>query len=124
MQTAINGFYVYAFHHDDGRLGWTPLNEFRHPVLDGSLGEEVEKEGITPEFQDRLVKTLKACGWEGDGQLEAMMVPPWLGTSTGWFPVFHVKQSNNGTSWIASERRLTLEELDSELPMSLYRGNP
>jgi hypothetical protein len=57
---------------------------------------------------------------EGDGLLEAMMVPPFLTSRgiTNWFPVFHVKQSNNGTSWIASEEPLSAETLNPETPIS------
>ena len=106
MQKTVNGFYVYAYHHDDERLDWIPLDKFRYPILQGPLGQEVEKEQNTPEFRKRLSEALAVCGWEGDGQLEAMMFPPWLGTLTGWFPIFHVKQSNNGTSWIASETQI------------------
>jgi hypothetical protein len=106
----LNEFYVYSYEHDDELLGWIPIEQFKFPVW--RRGPDKLEEGNTPEFRKRLTETLKACGWEGDGRLGAMMLPPWLGSLTGWFPVFHVKQSNNGTSWIASERELTLEDLN------------
>ena len=98
MQEAINGLYVYVYHHDDDRRGYTPLDKL--------------SDKVSTTFVEKLTTTLKACGWEGDGKLEAMMVPAFLSTeSTGrWFLIFHVKQSNNGTSWIASEYPLTVED--------------
>lgn len=119
MQQPINGLYIYAYHHDDERMGWIPIEEFRLPVYTTPFNSE--QRPLSPEFIEEIKSTLSSCGWEGDGRLEAMMLPPWLSELTGWFPVFHVKQSNNGTSWIACERRLTLEDLDSDLPYSIYR---
>ena len=111
----VDGFYVYSYCCDDERQGWISIEEFKYPLVryDSDNGE-TEEECNTPQFRQRLKQALVECGWEGDGRLEAMMFPPWLGTLTGWFPVFHIKQSNNGTSWIASERKLTLEELNEE----------
>src|ERR1700731_2685048 len=51
-----------------------------------------------------------------------MMVPPFFSAEgyNGWFPIFHVKQENNGTSWIASKSSLSIENLDPELPRSIF----
>jgi hypothetical protein len=51
---------------------------------------------------------LKKAGWEGDGELTVAWVPPFVGQVDDNFGlcVVHVKQSNNGTSWIASEKPL------------------
>jgi hypothetical protein len=62
MQKTINGFYVYAYHHDDDRRAYTPLDRFSHKVLDGPFGEEKEKETITPSFVEKLSATVKAYG--------------------------------------------------------------
>ncbi len=108
MQKPINGFYVYAYHHDDDpRGGWIPLEKLSH---------------LTPSFSEKLSATLKSCGWEGDGKLEGMMIPPFFSeeSTNRWFPIFHVKQSNNGTSWIASEYPLSVEDLNAELPRALF----
>lgn len=93
----MDGFFVYTFHHDDdAHPGWKPLTD---------------QEGI-----NTLTALFKECGWEGDGNLEWMLVPPFFGegTSNRWFPIYHVKQSHRGTSWIASKHRLTVEDLNAE----------
>src|SRR5215813_6796887 len=99
VMESTNGFFVYSYHHDDDRQGWTPLQTFRY------LDHDYEKQALDEGLTDSLVVALKECGWEGDGDLEAMMVPPFFTDTafTNWFPIFHVKQENNGTSWIASE---------------------
>lgn len=93
---AIDGFFVYTYHHDDDGAGWQLLTD---------------QEGIAA-----LTSLFKECGWEGDGKLETMLVPPFFGDGTWnrWFRIYHVKQSNNGTSWIASKHRLTVEDLTVE----------
>ena len=115
---SVNGLFVYLYHHDDDRHGWTPLERFKRPVYFDPGHEDQSGRptltGLTPEFIASVHMTLMECGWEGDGTLEAMMVPPFF-TNQGdsfWFPVFHVKQRNNGTSWIASERPLSVEDIE------------
>lgn len=110
-----NGFFVYYYHHDDDGQGWTPLQDFRYRNY---VREDVEKEALSPDFIEKLASALKEFGWEGDGALEAMMVPPFFtaGGDNYWFPVFHVKQENNGTSWIASEYQLSVEDLNAQSP--------
>jgi hypothetical protein len=95
MEKSIAGFFVYSYHHDDDGAGWQPLTD--------------------PETITTLTSLFKECGWEGDGKLEWMLVPPFFGDSTWnhWFRIYHVKQSNNGTSWIASKHRLTVEDLNA-----------
>jgi len=39
MQKAINGFYVYVYHHDDDpRGGWVPLEKLSHLTPTARLG--------------------------------------------------------------------------------------
>lgn len=107
----MNGFHVYSFEHDDDLRGWVPIDKFRTP----NWSKEGAEEPLAPEYIASLRAALTSCGWEGDGQLGGMMVPPFF-SSEGygtWFPIFHVKQSNNGTSWIASEVPLGTESLNA-----------
>jgi hypothetical protein len=92
----MSDFFVYTYHHDDDRAGWEPLTD--------------------PEGIATLTDLFKGRGWEGDGQLEWMWVPPFFGEKTWnrWFQIYHVKQSHRGTSWIASKHRLTVEDLSEE----------
>jgi hypothetical protein len=110
----VNGLFVYSFHNDDDQQGWTPVENFS--FVNYSNGGAPDKEVLSSSVIENVKTTLKVCGWEGDGQLGAMMVPPFFAAQGDnfWFTVFHVKQVNNGTSWIASERPLSIESLDPE----------
>jgi hypothetical protein len=71
---AINGLFVYAFHHDDDLQGWVPLASFSYR----STSDPHKKEVPSPALIQKLTATLKECGWEGDRVLQAMMVPPFF----------------------------------------------
>jgi hypothetical protein len=105
MEKPINGFFVYTYQHDDEQACWQPLTD---------------QEGITS-----LTALFKACGWEGDGKLQWMLVPPFFGDATcnRWFHIYHVKQSHRGMSWIASKYRLTVEDLNANLPRSIFEDD-
>ncbi|WP_419787985.1 hypothetical protein [Pseudodesulfovibrio sp.] len=55
-------------------------------------------------------------GWEGDGELGLIWLPPFVldNPDTYGTYVWHVKQRNNGTSWIASSERLNFRELEQQ----------
>lgn len=112
---AVNGLFVYSYQHDDYLEGWIPVEKFTLRNY-SSEREQPERVGLSPEEIDDVRRTLKLCGWEGDGTLDAMLVPPFFASHSnpGWFPVFHVKQSNNGISWIASVYELSTENLNQE----------
>jgi len=97
----IHGFFIYSYGHNDGMKGWTPLECFE------------DARYRSPEFLEKLTSALKLCGWEGDGPLEGMMLPPFFSSErdTRWFPVFHARQKSDGVSWIACERPLSFENL-------------
>lgn len=117
---SINGIYVYSYHHDDDQQGWIPIRSFSYR----GTSYPDHREAPSEEFVEKLSKTLKDCGWEGDGVLGAMVVPPFFAADGGnhWFPIFHVKQENNGTSWIASEYELSIDNLDAKLPRSIFES--
>jgi hypothetical protein len=109
---STNGLFVYSYQHDDDQQGWTRVEAFSY----SRNGVEREDITLSPDFVEKLRSTLTECGWEGDGHLGAMLVPPFFSNDGDnyWFPIFHVKQGNNGTSWIASERPLGTENLNVE----------
>jgi hypothetical protein len=89
-----HGFFVYMFHHDDDRSGYVP---------------------VVPEGKSDLDSGLRAAfteaGWEGDGTIVQVLVPPYFTPecrqiTLNWFPIYFVKQENNGTNWIASKYEL------------------
>jgi hypothetical protein len=62
----------------------------------------------------RIKSHLSNHGWEGDGVLQLLWLPPFVGAGiedTWGICVWHVKQSNNGTSWLASPVPLDFERL-------------
>jgi hypothetical protein len=106
--------YVVDFHHIDDYRCLRPLRE---AVLDPHTGEPTDAAASREEEQrlrSELVALFTDAGWEGDGDIECIFVPPCLfGGEDGWCGIiYHVKQSNNGTSWLAIPKgmRLSLPE--------------
>jgi hypothetical protein len=52
-----NGFFVYSYGHDDDMQGWTDIRSFRY------LNYDMEEQALDQEFIEKLVMTLKECGW-------------------------------------------------------------
>lgn len=90
---AVDDFYVYSYHHVD---------ELAHmPRAEEVLGNV---DGFAEAFE-RIKERLKVAGWEGDGEIRLMWIPPFVGAGvedTWGVGVWFVKQSNNGTAWMAS----------------------
>jgi hypothetical protein len=67
--------------------------------------------------ETQLLSALRAgwtkSGWEGDGEIEFVLLPPYIfdEDEVAWQPVFHVKQENNGTSYVASPVPLSSKSL-------------
>jgi hypothetical protein len=100
--SAIEHYYVYEYQHLDSRGFMFDAKDVLARAKNGS--EVVEK------VKARLLKE----GWEGDGELELLWLPPFLGAGvqdTYGVCVWHVKQGNNGTSWLASPVPLPFERL-------------
>lgn len=98
----VDDFYVYSFHHIDvhsfERLPWE--------VLDAT-SDQVRL------LTHQLEALFRAHGWEGDGDVRLLWLPPFVmaDPDTWGVPVWHVKQSNNGTSWLAAEAPLNFPAL-------------
>ncbi|MFY1030338.1 hypothetical protein [Pseudomonas asiatica] len=94
---------MYSYHFIDDRLFFLNARE--------TLGEFPDGYAIINEAE----KLLKQHGWDGDGVLELLWFPPFIGVGvedTYGVVCFHVKQSNNGTSWFASRFELPFESLE------------
>jgi hypothetical protein len=95
---------VYQYHFLDD------LSFIRRPedVFDES--EKGEIESFVAAVKDRF----REAGWEGDGEIGIIWLPPFadVGTedTTGTY-FWHVKQSNNGTSWLACNVSLNFRRL-------------
>lgn len=99
----IANLFVYSFEHIDVR------SFERHPaeVLDVGPDElELLTRGVATLFEQH--------GWEGDGDVCLLWLPPFVladPDNTWGIAVWHVKQSNNGTSWLAATAALDFPAL-------------
>src|ERR1017187_2909236 len=97
-------FFVYTFHFIDHTRGFSP-SEVYDPIRQEALGTRES------EMRDLFTR----AGWEGDGRIEIFQIPPVVlpGSGHDGFLIWHVKQTNNGTSWLASEVPLpSIESLE------------
>lgn len=94
-------YRVISYEHIDDYRCFQPLvaslteweSEDQHP----HLTEELES------LRSALNKLFLDAGWEGDGIIECTFLAPCF-SSSGYSNceiIYHVKQSNNGTSWLA-----------------------
>lgn len=60
-------------------------------------------------------------GWEGDGEIGLLWLPPFADTGTedtfGTY-IWHVKQQNNGISWLLSPVELHFKRIEAQNPMN------
>ena len=105
MSFDISNYHVVDFHFiDDGRC----LSPLADSNVDGmeplTKAEIIEKRSL-------LEKIFKDAGWEGDGDVNCIFLAPCFSGDTDGHCniIYHVKQSNNGTSWLAIPKWLDLE---------------
>ena len=94
----MNEFYVYLFEHIDVSSFIMPVEKFF----------ELHPEYQFDEYLEGVKEKFMRAGWEGDGKIGIIWIPPFMTGSedcVGNF-VFHVKQATNGTSFLASEYML------------------
>jgi hypothetical protein len=91
--SVVDDYLVYQYHHID-TLAY---------MLDA---ETILKQHASGGALIKRIKShLRNNGWEGDGVLQLLWLPPFIGAGiedTWGVCVWHVKQYNNGTSWLAS----------------------
>lgn len=89
----VQDYEVYQYQHID----CLDLMPFAEAVLQGVPNRTEVLTAVSNKF--------RSCGWEGDGQIRIMWIPPFMGAGvedTWGFVVWFVKQSNNGTAFMAS----------------------
>ncbi len=99
---AINSYFVYRYHFIDSPHYMKSARE----VLGGTDNTE--------EILEEVGEKLKKAGWEGDGEVQLLWIPPFMGAGvedTHGILVWHVKQRNNGTSWFLSPVPLPFSRL-------------
>ncbi len=103
-------YYVVDFEHiDDFRC----TRALREALAEGIAEDTLSREQQTnlQALREELSHLFLAAGWEGDGEIECIFIAPCF-SSRGWTSceiVYHVKQSNNGTSWLAIPKDLRLQ---------------
>jgi hypothetical protein len=64
---------------------------------------------LLDKYVDAVKERFKKAGWEGDGSIGIVWLPPFVGIGvedTWGSYLWHVKQSNNGMSWIGGDNDL------------------
>jgi hypothetical protein len=106
---AIRNYRVYEYQH---------LDELRFMPLATEVLQAVPNAN---EIIEAVREVLGRAGWEGDGDLQMMWLPPFVGAGVedthGAF-IWHVKQSNDGTSWLASPVELPFDRLREQNELS------
>jgi TIR domain len=99
---SIKDFHVYQYEHVDF-LGFMPRAQ---AVLHAVENADAVLKAVGQRF--------KRAGWEGDGEIQLMWLPPFVGAGvedTWGVAVWFVKQDNNGTAFIASPVPLPFSRL-------------
>jgi hypothetical protein len=102
-------YYVVDFQFIDDVRCIRPLSEaVRDPHQEEA--DSVANLGKEEKLRSELGALFLAAGWEGDGEINCIFLPPcFLAREDGWcIPVYHVKQSNDGISWLAIPRDMKL----------------
>jgi len=89
-------FRVVDYYHIDDMRCFRPLCE--------AVAKDPGGMSRLPELQEELERIFLKAGWEGDGEIRCLFVPPCFynaSGSTDCAVIYHVKQRNNGTSWLA-----------------------
>src|SRR5215469_1337963 len=98
-------YHVVDFQHIDDLRCFRPLaDDFRDAPIRTS-GKRKSKQ-LENKLRSELAEIFKQAGWEGDGKIQCFFVPPCFSVhgrdgDTSCVSIYHVKQKNNGISWLA-----------------------
>lgn len=117
----IGGYYAYQYEHlDDLRFIRTPEDFL------GSFGSDKPSREDIAHILTAVEKKFREAGWEGDGTIGVIWLPPFVDTGiedTWGTYLWHVKQSNNGTSFVLSHGPLQFQRIRAQNEFS-PRGRP
>jgi hypothetical protein len=105
IKTIMNYRAAY-FHYVDDLVGQIPFADYFEEIH-REWGEPLD----IPAIKAALAKAWISLGWEGDGDFTVFALPPFLAGigSNVCQPAFHVKQGNNGTSYLAWPKDLCVD---------------
>ena len=113
--SVIDDYFVYSYHFVDTLAWMTPAS-----FALAKVPEQI-REKIFARVRNRLLNS----GWEGDGEIQVLWLPPFTGAGvedTFGICVWHVKQLNNGTSWMASPVLLPFDSFNEQNPERALKG--
>lgn len=95
-------YYVYVYEHVDDNRMMLSLDEYKQQYSTQS------NQDFDRELEEVIKPLFRQAGWEGDGEVQMAWIPPFCTSYyvTSGFFVYHVKQGNNGTSFIYSPYEL------------------
>lgn len=110
---SVKEFHVYSYHYID-------FHDYTKPAQ-----EVLEHWSRRDDFISALKNLWLAYGWDGDGVVTTIWLPPFLiedlNDEVGHI-IWHVKQLEDGTSWLASSRLISQIEHHRILPEQLDLG--
>ena len=110
----IKNYFVYQYEFLDDLSAIIDPYESKD---DFNILEQNSKE-ILDQTIDEVKRLFHINGWEGDGHIGLIWVPPFIDIGypedTWGTYLWHVKQYNNGTSFIASPFKLDLKRLKNQ----------
>jgi|ERR1700733_676336 hypothetical protein len=95
---------LYTYHFVDGKFAFKPFAIYARQL--NIPDREAQN------FRSTMLAEFGSIGWEGDGELGAGFVPANTLCNAKPGTMYHVKQENNGTSFIASVQSLQSDGLD------------
>jgi hypothetical protein len=106
MKSPLKAQYrIVSFEHIDDHRCFRPLADaVGEGIFEGNSDKDTREQ--EEQLRSELAELFRDGGWEGDGEIECFFVPPCFCNrrDTHCETIFHVKQSNNGTSWLAIPR--------------------
>ena len=101
--SALQEFYLYGYEYIDC------LHFLEGP------SEFLETPALLPEYLNEAARLFREAGWAGDGDIQLLWLAPFvfpLEMSVGWEGIilWHVKQMEDGVSWVLSPIKLPFEE--------------
>jgi len=122
----IKNYFVYQYHFlDDLSAVLKPEQVYSWFGVDNSKENEEKVRATVNHVANLFLEN----GWEGDGDISVIWIPPFIDIGfdedTWGSYLWHVKQSNNGTSFIASPiplRQKRLKEQNDNVSINDYRN--
>lgn len=110
---SLEEIIVYSYEHiDDLSFIRSPESVSNDHILFPYRIDTERRNAVEDIVRQKLILE----GWDGDGELGIIWIPPFIieDSDTYGTYVWHVKQDNNGTSWIASTKYLPFKELERQ----------